>query len=174
MFKKIIDSKGNKYQITNLTISDALALLDFYKKATLESESKLSASYEMVSKFSVKDEEEFISKVGNKLNVVLNEEGKIIASSDLRYPFENKEDVASFGIVVLNEYQGLGIGSQLIKYLLVEAKRLNMNKVIIEALETNLGAVKLYTRLGFSPIGISKQVVKNNALVNLVSFEINL
>jgi [ribosomal protein S18]-alanine N-acetyltransferase len=59
-------------------------------------------------------------------------------------------------IVVAEEYRRNGIGTQLMRALLVHAKQLNGESVLLEVRESNTAARALYERLGFQQTGRRK------------------
>ncbi|MBO5313210.1 MAG: ribosomal protein S18-alanine N-acetyltransferase [Clostridia bacterium] len=59
-------------------------------------------------------------------------------------------------VAVREEYRGRGIGSRLLENLLTELKGRGVIKVLLEVRESNLSAIGLYKKHGFSPVGISK------------------
>jgi ribosomal protein S18 acetylase RimI-like enzyme len=65
--------------------------------------------------------------------------------------------VGILGIIVMNKYRDLGIGTKLIDVAIKEAKELNnKEKVILSCFSTNERAIHLYKKLGFNIVGIRK------------------
>lgn len=62
-----------------------------------------------------------------------------------------------FGICVLQEYWGYGIGSNLLQESISWADSSNILKITLNVLETNDSAIRLYTKLGFEIEGILKK-----------------
>jgi ribosomal protein S18 acetylase RimI-like enzyme len=56
------------------------------------------------------------------------------------------------GIAVYERYRGTGIGTDLLRYALAQAKEQGHGKVSLICFERNTGAMRLYRRLGFSEI----------------------
>lgn len=61
-----------------------------------------------------------------------------------------------FGVCVLKECWGYGIGKNLLKKSVVWADANNIKKITLNVLETNDKAIKLYRKLGFEVEGILK------------------
>ena len=59
----------------------------------------------------------------------------------------------SLAIFVAAEYQGMGVGSKLMKELLLLAKRLHARMLTLEVFENNFPAIKLYEKYGFVKAG---------------------
>ncbi|SMQ79580.1 Protein N-acetyltransferase, RimJ/RimL family [Bacillus sp. OV166] len=62
-----------------------------------------------------------------------------------------------FGVCVLKDYWGFGIGKNLLKESVHWADLNNIKKIILNVLETNVNAIKLYEKLGFEVEGILKK-----------------
>ena len=84
---------------------------------------------------------------------------------ELAYFIKRKFDYVGYGQILLmdgkytvvnlcvkTECQGQGIGTELLKFLLVEAKKLDINEVFIKVKSNNIAAKKLYLNLGFKII----------------------
>lgn len=63
----------------------------------------------------------------------------------------NHGDVCSLS--VKKEYRNLGIGYQIMKGSLDEARKLSYHQVELEVVSTNYAAIKLYEKLGFVGTG---------------------
>jgi phosphinothricin acetyltransferase len=64
------------------------------------------------------------------------------------------DHVVGFSIYVERSWRGRGIGSQLLDRLIDRASELRYHKMVLAALAHNAAGVALYTRAGFSPVGI--------------------
>ena len=62
-----------------------------------------------------------------------------------------------FGVGVLQEYWGYGIGKQLLQESIAWADEQGVKKMTLHVLETNEKAIGLYQRLGFETEGVLKQ-----------------
>ena len=62
-----------------------------------------------------------------------------------------------FGVCVLKEFWGHGIGKNLLKESIHWADSNGIKKITLNVLETNTKAIKLYTKLGFEIEGILKK-----------------
>ncbi|MCE3200694.1 GNAT family N-acetyltransferase [Paenibacillus sonchi] len=63
---------------------------------------------------------------------------------------------AEFGIGVLQEYWGLGIGSHMLSAAIAWAEACGLRKLTLNVLETNRNAIALYRKLGFTEEGLLK------------------
>jgi GNAT superfamily N-acetyltransferase len=55
----------------------------------------------------------------------------------------------SLGIVIRDEFQGMGIGSKLMDYLITLARREGLRKIRLTVLADNYRAIKFYEKFGF-------------------------
>lgn len=62
-----------------------------------------------------------------------------------------------FGVCVLKEFWGYGIGKNLLKESISWADSNGIKKITLNVLETNEKAIKLYQKLGFEIEGILKK-----------------
>jgi len=75
----------------------------------------------------------------------------------LRNRTQNKYFVADLGIVVMDDYQGKGLGSKLLESLINMAKDKHINAIYLTVLKSNSNAVKIYQKYGFK----RKKYIKN-------------
>jgi [ribosomal protein S18]-alanine N-acetyltransferase len=67
-------------------------------------------------------------------------------------------------ISVALDYQRIGLGSALLEWLSIDAKKKKATSVMLEVRPSNLAAVRLYTKVGFLQIGMRKGYYPNGAL----------
>lgn len=76
----------------------------------------------------------------------------------------NEADIMN--IVVKKSKRKLGIGSLLLKNIIVLCNKLNISTLFLEVNEKNIPAISLYKKFGFKEIGFRKNYYKeNNAIV---------
>jgi len=61
---------------------------------------------------------------------------------------------ADFGICILKEYWGYGIGNVLLEHILINAESAGVTKISLEVLQTNEKAIYLYKKYGFVEEGL--------------------
>ncbi|HAP15580.1 MAG TPA: N-acetyltransferase [Lactococcus sp.] len=96
--------------------------------------------------------EKIMKKILKGTRYLLAEEnGKILGVLDYgpRHKSEFGAHVLTFGIMTIQEARGKGIATQLIQYLIREARAENYEKITINAMSSNPEALHLYERLGF-------------------------
>lgn len=83
---------------------------------------------------------------------------------------------AEYAIVLRKSAQGQGFGSQATELLIEKARtELNLHKIYLNAISTNLYAIKLYQKHGFMQKGIFEDhLFHKGKFINLVYFELIL
>lgn len=81
----------------------------------------------------------------------------------------------TLGIMLLNQFTGLGIGTILITELSNIAKSLGYEQIELEVIKDNIGAIRLYEKLGFIKTGITPRGKKYSDntyadVLNMVKF----
>lgn len=61
---------------------------------------------------------------------------------------------AEFGICILQEYCGQGIGKVMLERVLEWADSVSIQKISLSVVQTNVNAIQLYKKLGFVEEGI--------------------
>jgi len=95
-------------------------------------------------------------KESNFIKITIKEDDQIIGRASIYLIFNNfhKRPYGFIEDVFINdEFRGKGIGTKLIEELKKEAEKNNCYKLILDLENENLGAQRLYTRLGFVEIG---------------------
>lgn len=87
--------------------------------------------------------------------IKLSEGYRVIASSTLSFhDTEVYRHKAVFGVTVHDDYQNLGLGTMLTRYMLVIAAAKGVKKVELDVVSHNLRAIRLYERCGFRREGL--------------------
>ena len=156
MLKKFKTKKGKEVSIRYVCIDDTKDLLEMYNSLVKE-----KGYTTTVRKFTLKEETLFIKSVllktveRKEIFLVAEYDGKVLGAATVE-----KETMplivhrASFGIMLKKEIRGEGVGEELTKAILREAKRfLGVKMVTLNAFEENVPAVNLYKKLGFRQFG---------------------
>ena len=106
-----------------------------------------------------KEQEEFIQNI--ELFLVCEVNSKIVGSTTLiRGKYNRIKHTAMFGITILREYSGLGIGSKMLNEVLVHSKNHGIEKIELEVFERNTRAINLYKKYGFIEEGKKVRHIK--------------
>ena len=96
------------------------------------------------------------AKSDNRLMIFAIVDGKIVGNLNFRSSDRPRiRHTGEFGITVLKEFWGLGIGSHLVLYLIKWAEVSNIiRKINLGVRSDNRRAIELYSRLGFVEEGV--------------------
>lgn len=86
--------------------------------------------------------------------------------------YVNFDECQICNVAVFPECRGLGLGSALVEEMISQAKKRGATKFFLEVRESNLSAIKLYEKCGFSRDGVSKnhysKPLENALLMSLI------
>ena len=143
---------GKELIIRGATVEDAAEMVKYVEQVGGESDYLTFGPGETT--MTIEDEKSFIqsmSNCDNKLFVVAVVEGKIVGN--LGYtggPRPRVRHTGEFGVSVLKEYWGLGIGRELIQYLIEWSKASHIiRKINLRVRSDNAAGIALYKSLGF-------------------------
>ena len=154
--KTVLLTGGAELLVRNAGASDARALRDVMQRTHAETDYLLSYSDEQ----SVDDEHEARSLVetersDNEVELVAVVDGKIVGSAGVAAVGSRRKVLhrARFGISILKEYWGMGIGRMLMESCIDCARRAGYTQLELEVVADNQRAVSLYRRAGFEEYG---------------------
>lgn len=111
--------------------------------------------------FTVEQEEEYIKNAA--LFLIVEIDGKIAGSATLdRNSLSKLNHIGVFGITILKEYTGQGIGNLLMKKVIEWAEANKVEKIELEVFEDNTPARLLYKKFGFIEEGKKRKAIKTN------------
>ena len=150
--ERLIIRKANK--------SDAKALIDYLSIIGGESDFLTFGLGEFGR--TVEQEEEFIENIlmkNNALFIIAEVNGKVVGNLNFSGgPRQRTAHIGEFGVSVLKEYWGNGIGEELIKYLIDWSKNSSIiRKINLKVRTDNARGIQLYKKLGFLEEGILKR-----------------
>jgi len=150
--EKVIIRKAKK--------SDAKALIEYLNVIGGESDFLTFGIGEFEK--SVEQEEDYIENIlgqENALSIVAEVNGKVVGNLNFSGgPRHRTAHSGEFGISVLKEYWGNGIGEELIKYLINWSKNSGIiRKIDLRTRTDNTRSIHLYEKLGFLKEGIVKR-----------------
>ncbi|MBM6617395.1 GNAT family N-acetyltransferase [Bacillus suaedaesalsae] len=156
---KEFTSKGLHYTIRSAVLKDADSLSHLRLQIDGETE-----------KLDREPGEAFIDREGFEQLIIIDSENerniflvveigdKLVAFSRCEgNPLKRFSHKVEFGVGVLKEFWGYGIGKNLLKESIKWADENNLSKMTLQVLETNDKAVKLYESLGFEVEGVLKR-----------------
>lgn len=154
---KEIYIKDEKITIRKADKSDAKALIEYLNVIGGESDFLTFGIGQFEQ--SVKQEESFIEnalKKENALFIIAEINGKLVGNLNFSGgPRERVAHVGEFGVSVLKEYWGNGIGEELIKYLINWSKNSEIiRKINLRVRTDNIAGIHLYKKFGFLEEGL--------------------
>jgi RimJ/RimL family protein N-acetyltransferase len=91
---------------------------------------------------------------GDTVNVLAEVNGRIVANGQVtRGHYDETRHHGEIGLTVTAAYRGMGIGREIVKVLVREARRMGLKSVEVEFLSTNQAAIHTYQKAGFSEVG---------------------
>jgi ribosomal protein S18 acetylase RimI-like enzyme len=147
---------GSVITIRHARIEDAAKLVETKRKYIAESPF-IPITIEEYTQ-TLEQEEQLISNYINQTNSLLliaELDGEILGNIDLTGSSRNQlAHTAMMGIGMLPAFQGMGLGTYLLKHALDWAQSNEKLEIIwLEVMPENIYAVKLYTQSGFEAVG---------------------
>lgn len=143
---------GQTLVIREAQKEDASLILEYINKVCTESDNLTFGEGE----FGITPEKEAevieeIAKSDNQLMICAFIEDKLVGQLVFRAGSRPRiRHSGEFGITVLKEYWGMGIGKELLSYLIAWAKETQIiRKINLKVRSDNLKAIGLYTKIGF-------------------------
>lgn len=154
--EKFIAKNGKEVYIRNGTATDGSALLENFNITHAETDYLLS--YPDENQSDSEQESRFLErkeKSPNEIELIALVDGRIVANAgiDAIGRYHKVAHRADFGISVLKEYWGLGIGHALLEICIQCAKDAGYTQLELEVVADNTRAVSLYKKAGFVAYG---------------------
>lgn len=143
-------------KIRDATLEDLPAITDIYNEAI----QKTVATFDTAPKKEA-EQKTWFQQHGPKNPVIVAEEsGKILGWASLskwsdRCAYSNTAEISLY---VLEEHQGKGIGCKLLETLLDKGEQAGLHTVLARITEGNEVSVHLHEAMGFTHVGIMKEV----------------
>lgn len=154
--KTVLLTGGQELLVRNAVASDTRALRETVCRTHSETDYLLSYPDEQ----SVDDEQEAralaeMERSGNEVELVAVIDGRIVGSAGISAVRSRRKVAhrARFGISILKEYWGMGIGRVLMEASIDCARQAGYTQLELEVVADNQRAVSLYRRAGFEEYG---------------------
>jgi len=147
---------GIQYTLRSPELADAEQMITYLKATAAETEYGLSYPEEL--NFTIKDEEDFISKYSDdKGSIMISafDGDRLVGNASLSCVMERKKTLhrATFGIAILKSEWGQGLGKKILSELIAFAKQAGYESLELEVAANNKTAVDLYKKMGFVVYG---------------------
>ena len=164
--ESFIGKNGTEYMLRSPEPCDAEAMIAYLKATAGETEFGLSYPEEL--NFTVADEVEFInhySESDGNIMITAFDGHQLIGNASLscvmdRYKTRHR---ATFGMAILKEHWGQGLGRKILSELISFATTAGYEQLELEVAAENLTAVSLYKSLGFEIYGERKHSLKRKS-----------
>ena len=158
--KKITIKNGDICTLRNGTEHDGEQVLEVFNKTHAETDFMLT--YPDENSFTVSQESDFLkekTESKNEIEIVAEINGKIVGTAGIEAVGRNFKvrHRADFGIGILREYWGLGIGSALTRACIECARAAGYSQLELNVVAENKAAAALYEKLGFKEYGRNPQ-----------------
>lgn len=170
---EIVLKNGKKAILRNGVEADAKEALAVFNQTHMETDYLLTYCDE--NTFGTKEESEFLEEKTNSKNeieILAIVDKKIVGTAGIEAIGTNEKikHRAEFGIGIIKDYWGLGIGSALTKACINCAKEAGYTQLELNVVSENKTAIALYKREGFTelgrnPMGFKKRNGKYQELV---------
>ena len=148
----------NTYIIREAVPDDAEKMISYLNQVGGESDNLLHGENEFIVPIEGVKRKLAMSKDSeNSIVLIALENEQIIARAELDgYYAPRIRHRAKFSISVKKEYWNQGIGTEMIKRIVEQAKKMKIKIIELEVITDNAGAIALYHKMGFVDIGIYK------------------
>ena len=157
IYQKLIKLKnGKEALLRNGDANDGQVVYDCFNLAHAESDYLLS--YPEENSFTQEQESEFLQKKtdsSNEIELVVIVDNKVVGVAGIeavghKYKVKHR---AEFGISIIKEYCGLGLGEVLSRACIECAKKAGYTQLELNVVKDNIPAINLYKKLGFIEFG---------------------
>jgi len=158
-------------EIVHASPTDAAALLDHLKLVGGETDN-LTFGAEGLP-FSVEAEAEYLARMegsANNFMLLAKADGHIIGNASLSRLPRRMSHRGELAVAVAREYWGQGVGTRLMKEIIVLAEENAFEAVDLQVRSDNVRAVRLYEKLGFVRLFDHPDYFKINGAKHDVSF----
>ena len=153
---KIILQNGKELILRNATEDDAQVMIDIFNQAHDETDFLLSYSDE--STLTLEDEAKFLkgkAESDNAVEIFAIVDGKVVGTAGIdscgsKFKVKHRAD---FGISIIKEYWGMGIGTRLTQACIECAKTAGYEQIELQVVAENDRAIMTYSKLGFVEYG---------------------
>jgi len=112
---------------------------------------------------------------GELIEAVAEVDGKVVANSGVEKRTGAMSHLGYLGMAIMPGYRGIGIGTELMKVLIEEARLAGLKVLFLDHYETNKAARGLYEKVGFKEAGrIPKAIHRDGTYVDLVRMVLEL
>ena len=152
---------GRNVFIREAFVEDAERLHEFYEKVTSQTPYLITKPEEVLDVYSERQLIKMYSSMDNRLYLVAFYAANVVGMLKLAGNRRKRvKHVAELSIAVLEDFQGVGLGSTLMKLSLEWARLHGIKRVELTVIEENRRAIRLYEKFGFQVEGRLKSYAR--------------
>lgn len=146
---------GRKVDIVLASMEGLQALTNFVNRLSKE-DTFLNFTGET---YSLEMEKNWLQNALNEIKFKKNfiiwavHDGKIIGNVDVKVGRSREPHVGTIGLMVDKDFRGQGLGKELLKIILAQAKKMGLKIVELNLFSDNIAAINLYKKMGFNEYG---------------------
>jgi len=109
------------------------------------------------------------------IGIVAETEGKVVANSEVKRRSGPMSHVGYLGIAIRAGYRNIGIGTEMMKTLIEESRKMGLKVLILEVFASNKRARHVYEKAGFKETGrIPKGIYKKGEYIDSITMTMTL
>ncbi len=114
-------------------------------------------------------------ELGREIRLVAEVKGKVIGYATVKRDDDGLRHRGWLGIAIKKEFRGLGIGTELMRRIIDEARKLDFKLILLETSSLNDRAIHVYRKIGFKEVGrISMGMRINDKYVDTIIMALQL
>lgn len=154
--ERFIGKNQKEYILRSPQAADAGKLIEYLKTSAEETEHGISYPEEM--NFTVKEEEDFVAQYARdpgSIMISVFDGDDLVGNASLTCVLDKKKTRhrATFGIAILKTAWGQGLGYKVLSELIQFARDAGYEQIELEVVASNLPAINLYKKSGFTVYG---------------------
>jgi RimJ/RimL family protein N-acetyltransferase len=104
------------------------------------------------------------------VQIVAEVDEHVIANSELEIKTGLRSHVGDIGIIIKQGYRDIGIGTEILKLLITQARERGLKMATLRVFETNKRAKHVYKKLGFRECGrVPGEIFKNGQYIDHIT-----
>ena len=158
--REFISKKGRTFTIRSVNATEAVALNQFMQQCALESQNTYNVPG--VIRFT---DEVWATRLGKDADHAFNlfigifDQGRLIGTLSFYQYFDHPwaKHIGAFGMMILQEFWGEGLGKELLRLMEVHAKQIGFTRIEALVRSFNENGIALYKNAGFKIEGTRRQ-----------------
>jgi len=112
---------------------------------------------------------------GVTIGVIAESEGRVVANSEVKRRSGLMSHVGYLGIAIKAGYRNMGIGTEMMKTLIEESRKMGLKVLVLEVFASNKRARHVYEKVGFKESGrIPKGIYKKGKYIDSITMTMTL